>query len=695
MSHNFSQIRKLLSQKSDASRHRSVLIFAGDSGWQVACMEEILSGHEASSLWVGEQAPEIFPSISVKKAHSWLGREKQVVVFDANTHFNTDAFAAVTGIVVGGGLFILLMPATERWDNIYLSYFGQRLVQSINSTAELFVVRQTDKQINFSPAEGKKTSPHSCVKPFFTFEQQHVVEVIEAEVRNKSFNPVVINSDRGRGKSAALGIAAARLVNSGTNHIAITAPRFRSAEIIFKHIELLLPGAEIAQGKVIYKNRIIQFYSPDQLISADIKVDIVFTDEAAAIPVPVLTTILNKYQYCVFASTVHGYEGTGRGFALRFNTVLTEKAPGWKKCRMQTPVRWAENDPLEKWMFSLLCLDAEIVSPYSIGIIEDNKLEILCLSQFQIAQDETLLKEVFALLVLAHYRTQPSDLQRMLDDEQISLYIVKYNQHVLSVALVSHEGGFSDSLSTQVYRGERRPHGHLLAQALTYHCGVEHAATLNYARIMRIAVHPEYQQQGIGTKLINFVINNEKVNGCDAIGTSFGMNESLLHFWKKSHFNVVRIGFKREQTSGEHAAIMILPLSPQGENVKQEACSRFAGQLSYWFDDVLKDIPTAIKNKFIIDNSVSHILTQLDKEDLYSFIHYSRNYELCISALNKFVMSKQDEIMLDSFPDNFRKVLNLKVINKADWKDIGKEIALIGQDEARKLFQKAIIYLSI
>ena len=46
-----------------------------------------------------------------------------------------------------------------------------------------------------------------------------LVEAIESEVRNKTFNPVVINSDRGRGKSAAIGIAAARLVESGVkNH---------------------------------------------------------------------------------------------------------------------------------------------------------------------------------------------------------------------------------------------------------------------------------------------------------------------------------------------------------------------------------------------------------------------------------------------------------------------------------------------
>ena len=694
MSLNFSQIRNVLSLKADAAKHRRVLILAGDHVWQKESLKEILSGYEENSLWVGEQEADSFPSISVNKAHSWLGREKQVVVFDANTHFDADAFAAITGIVVGGGLFILLMPETEQWNSLYLSGFGQRLVQSINTTPELSVIRQSDKELDFSPGDIKKISRLNCAEPFLTYEQQHCVEVIEKEVSEKSYSPVVITSDRGRGKSAALGIAAVRLVKSGVKNVAITAPRLRSSEIIFKHIELLLPDAEVSRGKVKYKNSLIQFYPPDQLISEDVKADIVLVDEAAAIPVPSLTFLLNKYQFCVYASTVHGYEGTGRGFALRFNKVLNEQKPGWKKCLMKTPVRWAENDPLEKWMFNLLCLDAELVKSESIGIIDYRHLEIHFLDHSLIANDSILLDEAFSLLVLAHYRTRPSDLQRLLDDVQISLYVVKHAQHVLAVALVNHEGEFSDALSSQVYRGERRPPGHLLAQALTYHCGVEHAATLKYARIMRIAVHPEYQQQEIGSKLVAFIVSHEKQRGCDVIGTSFGMNKTLLNFWQKADFNVVRIGFKREQTSGEHAAIMMLALSEQGKHVYHEAYARFIGQLPFWFDDILKDIPSEIKDGFKNETRQSLRLTQLDKNDLQSFIQYSRNYELCISAITKLVQLNKNVIAKDQFPKDFRQILNEKVMNKISWKNIANKLGLNGQNAARNNFYQAIVYLT-
>ena len=87
MSHNFSQIIKVLSQPTNVVMYRQVLIFAGEDKWQKHTLKEILNGHKNNALWVGEDVPEIFLSIPIKQAHSWLGREKQIVIFDANTSF--------------------------------------------------------------------------------------------------------------------------------------------------------------------------------------------------------------------------------------------------------------------------------------------------------------------------------------------------------------------------------------------------------------------------------------------------------------------------------------------------------------------------------------------------------------------------------------------------------------------------------
>ena len=693
MSPGFLQIKKLLSNEGGRNLHRQVFIFAGNESWQQDALNNILLDHVSDSLWVGEEAPDKYPFVENKQAQSWLGKEKRVVVFDANKNFDPDSFAAISGIVMGGGLFILLLPPAEKWKNIYSSHFGQRLINSITSSSDIIVVNQDDNECTFTHNKTITSSLADCAAPFFTLDQQSAVESIEKQSLNNTNKPIVLVSDRGRGKSAALGIAAARLIQSGIKNIVITAPRLRATDIIFKHIAEILPDADVTRGKVSYGERVIQFYSPDQLIHDDINADLLLVDEAAAIPVPLLTSFLHRYTQCIFATTVHGYEGTGRGFALRFYKVLNDTNPGWLKLQMKTPIRWAENDLLEKWMFSLLCLDAEIVEPSVIGEVDNNKLEIELIQHSVIAKSETLLNDIFSLLVLAHYRTQPGDLQRILDDETLSIYVVKYNQHVLAIALVSHEGGFPEQLAEKIYRGERRPRGHLLAQALTYHCGVENAATYKYARVMRIAVHPKFQQQGIGTKLLKYIVQNEKLAGYDAIGTSFGMNASLLNFWRQSKFSVMRIGFKREQTSGEHAAIMLLPLNSQGERVYSRVESRFIKQLPFWFEDVLKELPSEIKKLFPVNNERQPQLSAEDIEDLEAYVKYSRNYELCIAALNNLVLHEQHTIHKNDFPENFRQILNDKVLDKKNWKEIGRDMGLIGKDDARKLFQQAIFYL--
>lgn len=674
--------------------HRHVFIFAGCEKWQKSVLIEVLQSFENDALWLGENALQNIPFDAVKKAQHWLGQEKRVVVFDANKHFTPDSFAAISGIVVGGGFFIVLMPDTSEWNKIYSSPFGLRLVKYIQSSSFINIIRQGDDDAAFNIEHKVKGEKENCDFPFLTLDQQHVVECIEKEVNNDTPAPVVLISDRGRGKSAALGIAAARLMNAGVSKIVITAPSLRATDIVFKHIEQLLADAEIKRGQINFNRSIIQFYPPDKLQQENVDADVLLVDEAAAIPVPLLTSFLNKFSQCIFSTTVHGYEGTGRGFSVRFNKVLNEQMPGWKKLQMKTPVRWAENDPLEQWMFDLLCLDAEIADKGTIGEVDIHKLDINIIERQQLENDESLLNEVFSLLVLAHYRTQPSDLQRLLDDKDLSVFIAKHNQHVVAIALVSHEGKFLSELSTSVYRGERRPAGHLLAQALTYHCGIENAATLNYSRIMRIAVHPELQNQGIGTRLLKYITEHEKNQGRDAIGSSFGLNLNLLKFWQAVDFNVVRIGFKREQTSGEHAAIMLRPLSLQGELVYKQANERFIEQSYYWFDDVLSDLPDNIKQFFQSEKKhKKKKLTDIDNQDLQSFIHYSRNYELCISAINKLVLFEKNRVEEKSFPEDFQKVLKAKIFNKKDWKEIAVEMKLNGKEAARLLLKKAIIFL--
>ena len=96
-------------------------------------------------------------------------------------------------------------------------------------------------------------------------------------------------------------------------------------------------------------------------------------DEAAAIPITLVKNLLGPYMV-VLSSTVHGYEGTGRSLSLKLVASLREQNqarvahvkegnlvnPGRSlmEVELDEPIRYGKNDPVEKWLNGLLCLDA-------------------------------------------------------------------------------------------------------------------------------------------------------------------------------------------------------------------------------------------------------------------------------------------------------------------------------------------------
>ena len=83
---------------------------------------------------------------------------------------------------------------------------------------------------------------------------------------------------------------------------------------------------------------------------------LVLVDAAATISVPLLVDLLLNSPRILFATTVHGYEGTGRGFAIRFRDELDAHRPAWREVRLTEPIRWADGDPIEDFIGRALVL---------------------------------------------------------------------------------------------------------------------------------------------------------------------------------------------------------------------------------------------------------------------------------------------------------------------------------------------------
>lgn len=140
----------------------------------------------------------------------------------------------------------------------------------------------------------------------------------------------------------------------------------------------------------------------------------ILVDEAAALPAPLLKSILLGWPRVAFATTVHGYEGAGRGFAIRFRQVLEQSTPHWQAATLTEPVRWARGDPLETLITQLFLLAAD---GSGSAVETENSAGELVIEPWQpaTASDEAL-SNAFGLLVDAHYRTSPADLRQWLDD---------------------------------------------------------------------------------------------------------------------------------------------------------------------------------------------------------------------------------------------------------------------------------------
>ncbi len=176
-------------------------------------------------------------------------------------------------------------------------------------------------------------------------------------------------------------------------------------------------------------------------------------DEAAAFPVSRLEAFLEADRIA-FATTTHGYEG-GPRFSVRFRDRLADSDHEVVDRTLVEPIRYAAGDPLEVWGFRALLLDARPPVAPLVADAQPETVEYCRLEPDELLADESLLREAFGLLVLAHYRTEPNDLARLLDAPNLETRALVHDGHVASVALLAREGGLSAETRNDVRRRTR------------------------------------------------------------------------------------------------------------------------------------------------------------------------------------------------------------------------------------------------
>lgn len=607
---------------------RRLVLLRGSPEKTTSAARALLDAFAADEvLWAGGR------HASRREVERLLGRSFAACVLDLHDRLDADLLGQCHGFVRGGGVMVVCLGEVAP-PQPYLvaegfapddvsTHFYDRLVR-------VFSAHDT----------GCAAARPSTFEPRGTADQADVVDAIARAI--SAHKSVVVTADRGRGKSAALGVALHHI----DGPILVTA----ASEDAVREVFAFAP--DDAQ---------IEFVEPANLVETRREASVVIVDEAAQLPVALLQelTLQLPTTPIVFATTTHGYEGTGRGFTLRFVEWLRRQPHPLVELELHEPIRWGVGDPVEHAVFDALLLDAEPAEPDASTFTHRE------VTREELASDEALLREVFGLLVQAHYRTTPSDLHRMLDAPNLAVHASFGDGHVAAATLVALEGGLSQSLCDVLADGSRRVIGHALPETFAAHLGYASAAALTMVRSVRIAVHPALRRRGVASELVAHVHRSYDV---DLFGTLFGATADLLMFRRRVGYELVRLSASRSRRTGVPSVAMIRPVS--------EAAAQLLDELRV---DLARDLPTQIElfsrdGVLRLDRDLEAALraglsepmplTQPRRVEIAR--HYTdgpRTFEAAAVALRELIV----ELDLDAIDPTERSLIELRVIAGEPW----------------------------
>ncbi|KAK9959106.1 hypothetical protein ABG768_011186 [Culter alburnus] len=504
-----------------------------------------------------------------------------------------------------------------------------------------------------------------------------VLKFIEAISEKTLRSTVTLTAARGRGKSAALGLAIAGAVAFGYSNIFVTSPSPDNLHTLFEFvfkgfdalqyqehldyeiIQSLNPEFNKAVVRVnIFKEhrQTIQYIHPADAVKLG-QAELLVIDEAAAIPLPLVKKLLGPY-LVFMASTINGYEGTGRSLSLKLiqqlrqqsadsqqnlsaenrntSTARLAAARSLHEVTLHESIRYGQGDHVEKWLNELLCLDClsvpRIISgcplPQTCDLYYVNRDTLFCYHK----ASETFLQRLMALYVASHYKNSPNDLQMLSDAPAHHLFCLlppvlptqNSLPEVLAVVQVCLEGEISrQSILTSLSRGKKAS-GDLIPWTVSEQFQDSEFGGLSGGRIVRIAVNPDYQGMGYGSRALQLLqqyyegqfplldeqeqtstsaitsvsseavslleevvsprkdlpplllkLNERRAERLDYLGVSYGLTPQLLKFWKKAGFVPVYLRQTPNDLTGEHSCIMLKELNAEESTEQDQWLSAF------------------------------------------------------------------------------------------------------------------------
>uniref|UniRef100_A0A8C7E0P0 RNA cytidine acetyltransferase n=1 Tax=Oncorhynchus kisutch TaxID=8019 RepID=A0A8C7E0P0_ONCKI len=709
------------------------------------------------------------------ETHKILGNTYGMCVLQDFEALTPNLLARTVETVEGGGIVVILLRTVNSLKQLYtmtmdvhsryrteahqdvVGRFNERFILSLSSCKTCVVI---DDQLNVLPisshiANIKPVPPKTQEDSLSPREQElnelkeslqdtqpvgvlvdscktmdqakAVLKFIEAISEKTLRSTVALTAARGRGKSAALGLAVAGAVAFGYSNIFITSPSPDNLHTLF---EFIFKGFDALQYQEHLDYEIIQSLNPEfskAVVRVNIfkehrqtiqyihpadsvklgQAELLVIDEAAAIPLPLVKKLLGPY-LVFMASTINGYEGTGRSLSLKLiqqlrqqssesqqslsaenrstNTARLNAARSLQEVSLHESIRYAMGDPVEKWLNELLCLDCLNIPRVISGCPLRCCYTLFCYHK----ASEAFLQRLMALYVASHYKNSPNDLQMLSDAPAHHLFCllppVPPTQNSLPEVLAVIQ---VNKLSLPSKTMESNASHNILTCSnvvLSLQFQDPEFGSLSGGRVVRIAVNPDYQGMGYGSRALQQLqlyyegqfpymdenaqtansqitsvtseavslleevlhprkdlpplllkLSERRAERLEYLGVSYGLTPPLLKFWKKAGFVPVYLRQTPNDLTGEHSLVMLKELNTveapeQGQWLSafwKDFRRRFLSLLSYQFSSFSPSMALNILPKWVsppVDTlSSSELSGQFSPYDLKRLEMYSRN----------------------------------------------------------------------
>ncbi|MHA1443916.1 MAG: GNAT family N-acetyltransferase [Candidatus Hodarchaeales archaeon] len=674
---------------------------------------------------------KFFPQVEftlMNQINAYLGSTLDFIVMDLRTIFSPNSLISMVETVQGGGLIVIIGNERKIWvksvNKDYLPYSTSShlldwfLSNISKNSGCLTGTEETHKLISFfSPMPFGVNLTKNTIGIPVSSNQNEMIENLVSDLNrnNLLINTDIIIADRGRGKSAAVGLSIAKIIledKQSKSKIIITAKDISHTQTIFEFISRGLTINNIkhrlkkdmgqTNGIEVSKGCNIEFRWVSDL-TRDLKCSILIVDEAAAFPQEKLLEIVGLKAKKVFISTIHGYEGAGRSFQYKIlNHIKRRYKDKYRILRLTEPIRYLIEDPIESLMNETFFLKLERgkIESYDQFNAKNETSFVTYPDSSELFSNEnlSLLEEMMGILIYAHYRNQPNDLLLIADSNQhflanLSVSDSKGNKQILLACQLAKEGIMDSETVNSIIKGKFIDGNLIPSIAIRHFSSI--FAQLRGIRIVRIASHPDFTNKGFGRVAIEEIL--KKYQSQDWIGVSCGATMKLVKFWRKFGFKIIHIRPTKSTETGEWNIVLIYPISETAKQLVNQASRNFALQFIYLLRHSLFDLKPELA--ILILRSCTDItdyqlkMTQSGKYRLKRYIEGNLNFLLTVDVLQELVVSYFVVPLELKLSPSQELVLMSRILQGRTWGQTLHKTGLKWK-EANGLLQKAILRIA-